>query len=190
MLLRSAARLLELELVAFVAVAAHATLHTPAPPPKPHIFMMVADDYGWANAGWHRSANDRTEVRTPHMNALVAAGVELDRAYQYKFCSPSRCSLQSGRLPVHVNHINADPAVHNAADPVSGFAGIPRAMTGIAEHLKRASPPYATHFIGKWDAGMVCIRVTVCVVRVSTVACSSVHATGDCRPPAGRAGLR
>eukprot|EP01046_Picozoa_sp_COSAG06_P032206 COSAG06_NODE_3200_length_5695_cov_2.524303_7_plen_250_part_00 len=73
------------------------------------------------------------------MNDLVRRGIELNRAYQYRFCSPTRCSLQSGRLPVHVNFVNADPAVHNPADPVSGFAGIPRAMTGIAEHLKRAS---------------------------------------------------
>lgn len=70
-------------------------------------------------------------------------GIELDRAYQYRFCSPTRCSLQTGRLPVHVNHVNADPAVHNPADRISGFAGIPRNMTGVAEHLKRAG--YATH---------------------------------------------
>merc|ERR1712232_148713 len=36
--------------------------------------------------------------------------------------------------------------------PVSGFAGIPRNMTGMAEHLKAAG--YATHQVGKWDAGM------------------------------------
>ena len=53
---------------------------------------------------------------------------------------------------MHVNFQNADPAVHNPADSVSGYAGVPRAMTGIAEHLKRAG--YATHFVGKWDAGM------------------------------------
>ena len=61
-----------------------------------------------------------------HHNALlrlVADGIELNRAYQYKFCSPTRCSLQSGRLPVHVNTENADPAAHNPEDPVSGFAG-------------------------------------------------------------------
>lgn len=46
----------------------------------------------------------------------------------------------------------ARPFSDSTQDPVSGFAGIPRAMTGIAEHLKRAD--YATHFVGKWDAGM------------------------------------
>jgi hypothetical protein len=33
---------------------------------------------------------------------------------------------------VHVNVINADPGVHNPADTVGGYAGIPRNMTGIA----------------------------------------------------------
>jgi len=51
-------------------------------------------------------------------------------------CSPSRCSLQSGRLPVHVNIINMDVDVSNPKDPVSGFQGIPRNMTGMASKLK------------------------------------------------------
>jgi hypothetical protein len=28
------------------------------------------------------------------MDRLVQDGIELNRAYQYKFCSPTRCSLQ------------------------------------------------------------------------------------------------
>ena len=48
-------------------------------------------DFGWANAGWHRLAktpgSSSEEVRTPHMDGLVQQGLELNRAYQYKFCS-------------------------------------------------------------------------------------------------------
>merc|ERR1740117_2631639 len=98
---------------------------------KPHIVMHLADDFGWANAGWHRPEG-YAEVKTPSMDALVREGIELDQAYAYKFCSPTRSSLQSGRLPVHVNSANLAPSEWNAADPVSGFAGIPRNMTGIA----------------------------------------------------------
>ena len=54
--------------------------------PKPHVLMLVADDFGWGNAGWHRPAG-WDEVRTPRMNDLVKHGIELNRAYQYKFCS-------------------------------------------------------------------------------------------------------
>lgn len=69
----------------------------------------------------------------------------------HKYCSPTRSSLQSGRLPVHVNILNADMSSWNPADPVSGFAGVPRNMTGISAVMREGG--YATHMVGKWDAG-------------------------------------
>lgn len=119
--------------------------------PKPHILFILVDDLGHANLGFHREVKTK-EVQTPRIDQLLNDGVNLDRHYVHKFCSPTRCAIQSGRAPIHVNVINADPSVHNPADPVGGFAGIPRNMTGMAEVLKRAG--YATHFAGKWDAGM------------------------------------
>ena len=89
---------------------------------------------------------------TPNMDQLVKDGIELDQAYSFKFCSPSRSALQSGRFPTHVNVLNDDMTIFNPKDPVSGFAGIPRNMTGMATHMKSAG--YATHQTGKWDAGM------------------------------------
>ena len=73
--------------------------------PKPNIVMHLADDFGWANAGWHRPEGYK-EVQTPHMNTLVEEGIELDHAYSYKFCSPTRSAIQSGRNPIHVNAQN------------------------------------------------------------------------------------
>jgi arylsulfatase A-like enzyme len=78
--------------------------------------------------------------------------IELDQAYAFKFCSPSRSSFQSGRLPTHVNVLNANPASWNPRDPVSGFAAIPRNMTGLGTIMKRGG--YRTVQVGKWDAGM------------------------------------
>ena len=43
--------------------------------------------------------------------------------------------------------LNDDMVIYNPKDPVSGFAGIPRNMTGMAEHMKAAG--YATHQTGK-----------------------------------------
>lgn len=128
--------------------------------PRPHIFFALLDDYGWANAGWHRNYTApggefvpyTKEVATPHMDKLVRSGIELTRAYAYKFCSPSRSSLQTGRDPYHVNVLNAEPSTSNRSDPESGFAGIPRSMTGIAAKLATAG--YTTAAFGKWDAGM------------------------------------
>ena len=117
----------------------------------PHIVMMLVDDWGWANVGYHRNPPTR-EVVTPNIDQLVKEGLELNQHYAYQVCSPSRSSFLSGRLPIHVNDLNVDPDHYNPNDPVSGFAGIPRNMTGIAEKMKGAG--YATHQVGKWDAGM------------------------------------
>ena len=118
---------------------------------KPHLVYVLADDFGWANADWHREPGTN-ESATPVLSALLADGIELDRMYSYKFCSPSRSAIQSGRNPIHVTVQNLDPLYVNRADPVSGFAGVPREMTGLGTVLKSAG--YATHFVGKWDAGM------------------------------------
>ena len=117
---------------------------------KPHIVYILADDWGWANVGYHRNPPTR-EVDTPNIDSLVKEGLELDQFYVYPFCSPSRSSLISGRLPIHVNVINGGINKYNPDDPVSGYAGIPRNMTGIAAKLKEAG--YATHQVGKWHAG-------------------------------------
>ena len=117
---------------------------------KPHIVYILVDDWGWANVGYHRNPPTR-EVDTPNIDSLVKEGLELDQFYVYQFCSPSRSSLMSGRLPIHVNDLNQDIDNYNPNDPVSGYAGIPRNMTVIASKLKEAG--YATHLVGKWHAG-------------------------------------
>ena len=103
----------------------HATFLTPS-----------QDDWGWANVGWHREAGFNETV-TPNLDALVASGVQLTQQFTHKYCSPTRSSLQSGRLPIHVNVLNADMSSYNAADPISGFAGVPRNMTGISAVMKK-----------------------------------------------------
>lgn len=124
---------------------------------KPNVVMVLTDDLGWADVGWHR-APDYKENVTPRMNELVKTGVELDRAYAFKYCSPSRCAIQVGRNPIHVNVMNLDPSFVNYDDEVSGYSGIPRNMTGIAQVMKQGG--YQTHFVGKWDVGMATPRHT------------------------------
>ena len=119
---------------------------------RPHIVYVLVDDWGWANVGYHRDPPTR-EVSTPNIDKLVRHGLELDQHYAFKLCSPSRCSLLTGRLPIHVSDNNKiDHKSHNPKDPISGFHGIPRNMTVIARKMKEAG--YITHQIGKWDAGM------------------------------------
>ena len=117
---------------------------------KPHILLVIVDDFGWANVGYHRTpADDPTnEVQTPTMDSLCREGVELNQSYAFWYCSPSRSAIQTGRNPIHVNVNNDGLMIHNPADPVSGFAGIPRNMTTIAWKMREGG--YQTYFFGKW----------------------------------------
>jgi len=122
---------------------------------KPHIFFILADDYGWNNIGYH---NPSREVSTPNIDKLVKQGVELDRHYAYNQCSPSRSSIQTGRYPNHVNSANTDPLRYNPKDKIGGYPGVPPKMTMIPGKLKEAG--YETAFTGKWDVGMVSLAQT------------------------------
>jgi len=127
-----------LSLCAFLAVLSLPLCHARLP----HIFMVLVDDFGWAEVGYHRDNVTYSQVHTPTIDALVKQGVELNRHYVHMTCTPSRASLQSGRLPVHVLTQLAGPCDKNGA--------IPRNITGVAAQLKRAG--YSTHQVGKWDA--------------------------------------
>src|SRR5687768_17153196 len=59
---------------------------------RPNILLIVADDLGWADVGWHGSP-----FKTPQMDKLVREGLELDRHYVQPVCSPTRTALLSGR---------------------------------------------------------------------------------------------
>ncbi|CAK9083026.1 Arylsulfatase B (ASB) (N-acetylgalactosamine-4-sulfatase) (G4S) [Durusdinium trenchii] len=127
--------------------------------PKPHILFLLADDLGWANIGFHRTSattedekQGQLEVQTPTINQLVSEGVVLDRHYSYRICGPARSALLSGRLAPHVLVKNVAVTASNPEDPVSGFAGIPRNMTGMGAKVRAGG--YKTHYTGKWDAGM------------------------------------
>jgi len=109
----------------------------------PHIFFVLVDDLGWADVGFNRDV-PTPEVATPTLDAIVAEGVHLRRHYVHLMCTPTRTSVQSGRLPVHVSTSLANPEKPNC--------GIPRNMTGMAAVMKKAN--YKTHLVGKWDAGM------------------------------------
>jgi arylsulfatase B len=136
-------------LFALVLLSQHGGRRVSAAQP-PHLVQLLVDDWGYFNAGWHSPGNP--EVQTPHMDALVREGIELDRAYAFKYCSPSRCALQSGRNPLQVNVLNLDGPEHNPADPIGGWMGLPRNITGIATKLKSAG--YRTIHVGKYDVGM------------------------------------
>ena len=112
----------------------------------------MVDDWGWANVGYHRDPPTK-EVVTPNFDSLVKQGLELDQHYAYQYCSPSRSAFLTGRLPIQTRQWQKSSTlyIYNPDDPISGFAGIPRNLTGIATQLREAD--YAAHMVGKWHAG-------------------------------------
>lgn len=61
---------------------------------RPNIIIILADDLGWADVGYHGS-----DIETPHIDRLANEGVKLNRFYATPFCSPTRAALMTGRDP-------------------------------------------------------------------------------------------
>jgi hypothetical protein len=115
------------------ASAYAATTTTPASDKQqrqPHILFALVDDLGHFNV---QLTNPK--IKTPCLTELRKQGIFLNRHYTYKYCSPSRNSLMSGRLPIHIKEDNG------------WVGGVPQNMTVIAAKLKSAG--YATAQIGK-----------------------------------------
>lgn len=130
-----------------VCCAAHA-----ASASKPNIVFLLIDDLGWSDTEFGGSGlADRGLIKTPVMKALQPDSIKLTRSYAYSWCAPSRSSLLSGRLPVHVNVNHSNPMAFIRSNPHSSGEGIPAGMTTIATKLKAAG--YATHYTGKWGVG-------------------------------------
>ena len=72
-----------------------AKLSTVVAAKQPNIVIIVADDLGWADVGFH---SDR--IPTPHLDRIAREGVELDHFYVFPMCSPTRAGLMSGRYPI------------------------------------------------------------------------------------------
>jgi arylsulfatase A-like enzyme len=106
-------------------------------PAAPNILLIVADDLGWADVGWHGSA-----LKTPHMDALVREGVELDRHYVQPVCTPTRATLMSGRWTSRIGPHVLMP---------SNLRAFPPGTITLAGALKACG--YQTYLSGKWHLG-------------------------------------
>ena len=111
-----------------------------APQGAPNVVCIVFDDLGFADLGCYGS-----EIATPHIDALAAAGLRYTNFHTTALCSPTRAALLTGR-----NHHSV--GMGGLADWDLGFPGmrgrIARSAGTLAEMLRLAG--YNTFATGKW----------------------------------------
>ncbi len=64
------------------------------PEDKMNIVIIVADDLGWGDVGFHGS-----DIHTPNLDKLADSGIEMNRFYTAPVSSPTRAGLLTGRYP-------------------------------------------------------------------------------------------
>ena len=106
---------------------------------RPNVIIMVADDLGWADVGFHGG-----DIDTPSLDRLAAEGVELSRFYTTPICSPTRAALMTGRNPIRLGIAYGVilPWDNNGVHPDERF--LPEAFLDMG---------YQTAMVGKWHLG-------------------------------------
>jgi len=105
----------------------------------PNILIMVADDAGWRDVGYHGS-----EIRTPNIDKLAKIGVELDQFYVYPTCSPTRASLLTGR---YASRFGISGPIAMRSKQI-----LPTNIITLPQLLKQNG--YLTAITGKWHLGL------------------------------------
>jgi len=113
----------------------------PAPPPDaPNIMLVVLDDVGYAQLGCYGS-----DIETPVLDDLAAAGVRLANFHTTALCSPTRACLLTGRN----HHRSGMGRVADLAIGYPGYWGTPPRENGYLPEILRAAG-YASYAVGKW----------------------------------------
>lgn len=125
--------------------AGPATLHAAGAPPRPaaappNVVILLADDLGWNDVGYHGSA-----IRTANIDRIAREGLELDRFYVCPICSPTRAGMMTGRYPLRFG-------IMRAVIPPWRKYGLPNGEETLPETLARAGYTRRGVF-GKWHLG-------------------------------------
>jgi arylsulfatase A-like enzyme len=105
----------------------------------PHVVILLADDLGWGDVGYHGS-----KIATPNIDKLAQGGVRLEQFYVQPVCSPTRGALLTGRYPIRLGlqcGVVRPWAQH----------GLPLDERTLSAALKEIG--YQTAIVGKWHLG-------------------------------------
>lgn len=109
----------------------------PAIATPPNIVLLMGDDHGWEETGYH----GHPHVRTPVLDEIAASGLRLERFHAaHPSCSPTRGSFLTGRHPNRYGTF------------APGWSLRPEEIT-IAHVLRQAG--YRCGHFGKWHVGAV-----------------------------------
>ena len=104
---------------------------------KPNILLIMTDDQGYGDVGYHGNPY----VRTPVIDSLAAAAARIDPFYVSPVCAPTRASLMTGRYHLRTG----------VYDTYNGGAMMAASEVTLAEVL--SGNGYHTAMIGKWHLG-------------------------------------
>ena len=109
----------------------------------PNIIVIISDDQGYADVGFHGSK----EIFTPNIDRIANNGVFFTEGYvSYAVCSPSRAGLITGRYQNRFGYTR-----NILLAPKDSLMGLPLSEQTLPEVLNNVN--YKTKAIGKWHLG-------------------------------------
>jgi arylsulfatase A len=121
----------------------------PAPAPKPpNIVLILADDMGWNQVGYHGSS----WYETPNIDRIARRGIQFRHAYSAApICSPTRAALMTGKAPARLHITDYIPGKEWEEKPLARpqmRQGLPLEETTLPEMLHTGG--YISGLFGKW----------------------------------------
>jgi arylsulfatase A-like enzyme len=114
---------------------------------RPHIVLIVADDWGFTDLGAFGG-----EISTPHLDALAMRGVRFSNFHTAGSCSPTRAMLLTGVQSHKAGVGNLKETTPRSHKGKPGYLGsMSRNVVTFASLLQEGG--YRTYVSGKWNVG-------------------------------------